>query len=303
MTEASTPPADADGYWHYTYVTYHPDTGEWYGGKHSTSNLNDGYAGSGHWVRRHPARVELVTEIIQFFEAEDKAYMAEAAMITTAIIDGDPLCRNALEGGCGIKRAGVMRLLADPEYREKQAAMLRARAGDPGYRRRHREAVIRLAADPEWKEKHRRAMQSLADHPTWKDNQTKAMAKLHADPEYQQNRRAGFKRWFADPVAQQKHREHLDRIRNEPGKIRRVREANVRRSTDPEWLRKMRVILVERNARLAADPEWQRKIREARSRQAADPEWRRKQREGMERWRQRSRDKSARGQLSLEFAG
>jgi hypothetical protein len=76
MSISNVPAPDADGYWHYTYVTYRPNTGEWYGGKHSTSNLNDGYLGSGKWVRNHPDRRELVIEIIEFFYSEEHAYAA-----------------------------------------------------------------------------------------------------------------------------------------------------------------------------------------------------------------------------------
>jgi hypothetical protein len=35
---------------HYTYMTV-SDTGKYYVGRHSTSNLFDGYKGSGKWVR------------------------------------------------------------------------------------------------------------------------------------------------------------------------------------------------------------------------------------------------------------
>jgi hypothetical protein len=45
--------------WHYTYVTYNPDTGQWYGGKHSTNWAEPEFRARHSemckqgWARRH----------------------------------------------------------------------------------------------------------------------------------------------------------------------------------------------------------------------------------------------------------
>ena len=42
VTTAPIPRRGADGRYHYLYVTYDIETFEWYGGKHSTDNPQDG---------------------------------------------------------------------------------------------------------------------------------------------------------------------------------------------------------------------------------------------------------------------
>lgn len=45
-TPPVTPRRGTDGRYHFIYVTYDIETLEWYGGKHTTDNLDDGYRGS-----------------------------------------------------------------------------------------------------------------------------------------------------------------------------------------------------------------------------------------------------------------
>jgi len=101
MDTPVTPRRGHDGRYHYLYVTYDVDTFEWYGGKHSTENLEDGYRGSGAWVLGHPAPERLVTKWTDFFESEKESYEAEAKWLILELIDEDLLCRNIVEGGTG----------------------------------------------------------------------------------------------------------------------------------------------------------------------------------------------------------
>jgi hypothetical protein len=115
-----------DGRYHLLYVTHHIDTGEWYGGRHSTNDLNDGYAGSGDWpqVWKLLAPGMLVTEAIEFFTDVESLKRAEAKWITLATIAADPLCRNVQEGGHGLTSASAKALHAQPGVRAKRRASL-----------------------------------------------------------------------------------------------------------------------------------------------------------------------------------
>lgn len=244
MTKATIPLPDADGYWHYTYVTYHPDTGEWYGGKHSTNNLNDGYVGSGNWVLTHPGRQELVTKIVEFFYSEEHAYAAEMALVTLSCIDADPLCRNETEGGLGFSREAAARRDADLEYQRRNGAGRAKRSANPEWHKNRNAALARVYADPEWQRKTREANARLAADPEWRQKIREANVRKVADPEWQKKHLEGIRRRTADPEWRRKNH-----------------EAALRRAADPEWHRKIR----ERHA----DPEYQRKKREGIARYQA----------------------------------
>lgn len=96
MTTQPTPRRGSDGKFHFLYVLYHLDTLEWYGGRHSTDNLRDGYKGSGNWAQvwKQIAPDLLVMEPIEFFPDVVSLKAAEATWITLETIAADPLCRN-----------------------------------------------------------------------------------------------------------------------------------------------------------------------------------------------------------------
>lgn len=52
---------------HFIYKTTHKN-GKYYIGRHSTDNLDDGYLGSGKWVRQIKNKADLSREILQFVE-------------------------------------------------------------------------------------------------------------------------------------------------------------------------------------------------------------------------------------------
>jgi hypothetical protein len=185
-------PCDASGYWHYVYVTYDPDTGEWYGGKHSTRNLNDGYLGSGNWVKYHPAREALIIEAVEFYDDEDGAYLGEAALVTTSEIMNDHLCRNECEGGNGLTADGARRIHAQESWKQGVKRGGKKRASDPAWRASVVTAMRRLAADPDfrkaqklgcegrgdsWRASVKKASRLTAQRPAWRANNAKHLKK------------------------------------------------------------------------------------------------------------------------------
>jgi hypothetical protein len=85
---------------HLVYKTTKIDTGEYYVGVHSTENLNDGYLGSGTWVRRavrKHGRTAFLNEIVQVCATRAEAFRIEAELVTQVV--GDCLCMNLAPGG------------------------------------------------------------------------------------------------------------------------------------------------------------------------------------------------------------
>lgn len=115
---------------HFIYETRCRVTGEFYRGKHSTDDLDDGYYGSGRWVkdglRKYgKARFDrIILRECQFDELDQ----AEVELIQSAL--SDPKCRNIKRGGEGgrtrpgkvvVKRPGSRICFAvsvdDPRYK------------------------------------------------------------------------------------------------------------------------------------------------------------------------------------------
>lgn len=85
--------------YHYIYETHNPLTDEYYIGKHSTDNLDDGYQGSGRWVTEcKDNNIHLVTTILQQCDSSDDAYALEAKIITQHRLT-DSYCMNRCLGG------------------------------------------------------------------------------------------------------------------------------------------------------------------------------------------------------------
>lgn len=84
--------------YHYTYTIIDEDTVQYYHGKHSTNDLNDGYMGSGSWIKSIQDKENIVKLINEFYESSDAAYKAEAELIGD-LWKTDELCMNRMKGG------------------------------------------------------------------------------------------------------------------------------------------------------------------------------------------------------------
>jgi hypothetical protein len=90
---------------HVTYKTTCTVTGRFYLGKHTATNLDDGYLGSGKVLKRSIEKYGKgchVREILSTYGTAEEAYVAEAELITAEVI-ADPLCMNIKPGGRGCR--------------------------------------------------------------------------------------------------------------------------------------------------------------------------------------------------------
>jgi hypothetical protein len=136
--------------YHYIYKTTCNLNGKYYIGMHSTSNLEDGYIGSGkrlrYSIRKHGVE-NFTREILEFLDDRDSLAKREAEIVNEELIN-DPLCMNLKCGGTGgfsseehkIKcyKSGAKRMneviWADPEYIKRKIEQLKSLWLDQLYR-------------------------------------------------------------------------------------------------------------------------------------------------------------------------
>lgn len=82
----------------FIYKTTHKN-GKFYIGRHETDNLNDGYLGSGKWVKSIKDRSNLDREIIEYSDNIDNLKTLEEYYIEKHW--NDPLCMNVIRGSDG----------------------------------------------------------------------------------------------------------------------------------------------------------------------------------------------------------
>ena len=89
--------------YHFIYKTTNLKNGKYYIGMHSTSNLNDGYLGSGDRLRRSVrkhGKENLKLEILEFFDDRESLVKRERELVNEEVIK-DAMCMNLMIGGKG----------------------------------------------------------------------------------------------------------------------------------------------------------------------------------------------------------
>lgn len=89
--------------YYFVYKTTNIKTGQFYIGKHKTSNLEDGYLGSGTRIRRAIAKHgkdNFYREILSFHSDETSAAQEELKIVDQSLLK-DPQCYNLMPGGHG----------------------------------------------------------------------------------------------------------------------------------------------------------------------------------------------------------
>lgn len=83
---------------HFVYKTTHI-SGKYYIGRHSTKNINDGYFGSGRWVKSIKDKSKLSRKILSYCNTTEELIENETLLIEENI--DNPLCMNWNDKGVG----------------------------------------------------------------------------------------------------------------------------------------------------------------------------------------------------------
>lgn len=141
--------------YHYIYKTTCNVTKRYYIGMHSTSNLNDGYIGSGRrlWlsINKH-SKENHSTEILEWLPDRSSLKLREKELVNESLLS-DPMCMNLQLGGGGG--------LSGEEHRAKWIkagsaagnAKLKELWNDPSYAKARSEKVKEIMSDPNIKER------------------------------------------------------------------------------------------------------------------------------------------------------
>ena len=93
----------ADGRFYYLYKITNLLNGKFYYGVHSTTNLGDGYKGSGRAIinaYKKYGKSNFIREILEFFPNDTEMYKRELEIVTESLIK-NPKCYNMVIGGTG----------------------------------------------------------------------------------------------------------------------------------------------------------------------------------------------------------
>ena len=183
MTASDKPYRGADGRYHFLYCTEHVDTRDYYLGKHSTENLDDGYQGSGDWIKlwRALARDRLRTTPFEFVDSEEDAFAAEKELITLEVLT-DPRCRNFNEGGDGRTSEGMHLTLARPEIKARHIADVNARWAKQEERDQAAAKTAAAFAKPEIRAKYVKASRLRWEKPEEREKDAVAARARFAKP-------------------------------------------------------------------------------------------------------------------------
>lgn len=123
---------------HYIYKIVHTN-GRYYFGRHSTKNIDDGYIGSGKWIKSIKNKEEISKEIISYHDSFEELKEAEKLVLNEHV--GKPLCMNFNNNPVGFasgdlnwsKTAEARKLKSDrkmgvtlvEEYGEERATQIR----------------------------------------------------------------------------------------------------------------------------------------------------------------------------------
>lgn len=103
---------------HFTYITTLEGSDKYYVGRHSTKNLNDGYFGSGKWVRSIKDQTKLHRTVLECFDTFEELVAAEHALLLQNVDHPDNMNFNNSPVGFG---SGIY----NPAKSEKEIARKR----------------------------------------------------------------------------------------------------------------------------------------------------------------------------------
>jgi ribosomal protein L39E len=112
---------------HFIYKTTHKN-GKYYIGRHSTDNIDDGYLGSGVWIKDMKRTNHVLSrEILEFADSFDKLILLEASYLTEHY--GKPQCMNMISDSNGFSPETSQRLMKVLKKENRLPAQIAMRKG------------------------------------------------------------------------------------------------------------------------------------------------------------------------------
>jgi hypothetical protein len=220
VTFSETPYRAADGRYHFLYCTELEGTGEYYIGKHSTANLDDGYKGSGDCIKRWRSlglRDRLKTIHFRFFDSEADASLGEWEFLMRERQLNDPLCQNINEGGIGRTSEDMRRTLARPEIKERHIAGVNRRWAKQEERARTAAATLRQWANPVTLANLMAGRERRWSDPEQQEIHAAGQQKRWAKPEERKKKSVQLKEWHrANPDAAARDSQHKKELWADP---------------------------------------------------------------------------------------
>lgn len=103
---------------HFIYKTTHKQSGKYYIGRHSAHNINDGYLGSGKWIRSLKDKTKLSREILLEVDSFEELLKAEEYLIAEVL--SDPLNMNFNNRSVGFPSGDLNIAKTDAERKRKR---------------------------------------------------------------------------------------------------------------------------------------------------------------------------------------
>ncbi len=195
--------------YHILYKTTCNTSGKFYYGIHTTNNMDDGYLGSGIYIKRSIAKYgrDAHTRIvIASFDSRDELVLAECDLVTTDLMN-DPMCMNMKIGGLGgwshvtvawnkglpfsmesrlkMSVAHTGKVLSD-EHRAALTAELTERWKSPEYKAKLANSMRAYYACPDARQKMSDVVSDSWSCPTLRAEQSARLKVVFSDSKYKQ---------------------------------------------------------------------------------------------------------------------
>lgn len=180
-----TPFIGSDNLYHFTYITICNINSKFYIGKHTTTDFNDNYLGSGTLlftaIKKY-GKQSFTRYIVQFYLTEEDAFIGEATLVNEDVIkvykDELDMTYNLRAGGLrGIRGIRVI----SEETKNKMSSSLKEAQNRPEVKAKIKDALKEFRESSEYKEKVRKeSLERLASKPLYLPNSTE-IVEIHKD--------------------------------------------------------------------------------------------------------------------------
>ena len=159
---------------HFVYTTYNPNNKKFYIGRHSTENINDGYQGSGLWVKRSLRKGnKLQTKILEYAKDEHDLLSLEEKYIEKYF--DNPKNTNAKRASYGMLSKDMIGE-KNPMYGTKRPDYVKESVSKANKGKKHTKEHIEKTRKPGKLNGMYGVRRMSSDNPNWKGGITKDRA-------------------------------------------------------------------------------------------------------------------------------